>query len=185
MSQLNQDPHQQLNYQSAEIRALIFSSWEILQPIATQKEVSLSYSGAEQLYLQADPSRLTQVFLNIFDNAIKYSPKQKAIFVEVVSLPEQILKINIIDSGPGFAETDLPHVFQRLYRGDSSRSRIATKLGNNGAPVSNGGGLGLSIVQQIIQAHKGTIQAKNHPTTGGAWLQITLPLEPEFKNRES
>jgi len=81
----------------------------------------------------------------------------------------EYVEINIIDSGQGFNEADLPYIFERFYRGDSSRQR-------NTAPDEPGGsGLGLAIVQQIIFAHHGSIAALNHPQTGGAWLQITLP----------
>ncbi len=81
----------------------------------------------------------------------------------------EYVEINIIDSGEGFSEVDLPFVFERFYRGDSSRSR------QSAIDQPGGSGLGLAIVQQIILAHNGAIAARNHPKTGGAWLQITLP----------
>ena len=81
----------------------------------------------------------------------------------------EYVEINIIDAGQGFKEVDLPFVFERFYRGDSSRQRQST------IEEPAGSGLGLAIVQQIILAHHGSIAARNHPTTGGAWLQITLP----------
>jgi two-component system phosphate regulon sensor histidine kinase PhoR len=87
-----------------------------------------------------------------------------------------LIQIDIIDSGTGFSESDLPHVFERLYRGDASRQRQpVTSKSSVALARSSGSGLGLSIVQQIIQAHNGTIKASNHPETGGAWLQIKLP----------
>lgn len=86
-----------------------------------------------------------------------------------------LIQIDIIDSGAGFTESDLPHVFKRLYRGDPSRQKSPGTSEPCTIVGSSGSGLGLSIVQQIIQAHGGTVQAKNHPETGGAWLQIQLP----------
>jgi two-component system phosphate regulon sensor histidine kinase PhoR len=87
-----------------------------------------------------------------------------------------LIQINIIDSGAGFSETDLPHVFKRLYRGDASRNRQPVdSLTSKALGRSSGSGLGLSIVQQIVQAHSGSVEARNHPETGGAWLQLKLP----------
>ncbi len=85
------------------------------------------------------------------------------------------IQVDIIDSGSGFLESDLPYVFERLYRGDPSRQQESTSKRSQSLGTGSSSGLGLSIVQAIIQAHGGTINAKNHPETGGAWLQIKLP----------
>ena len=177
LSRLNKNPAQHLSYQLVDLRELIFSSWQILEPLAKQKEVTLLYSAPEHLYLQADYSRLTQVFLNLFDNGIKHSSPEKAIRVTAervaaFSSEQEAIQIDIIDSGTGFAEADLPYIFERLYRGDPSRTRQLADA--NTRSTRHGSGLGLSIVEQIVQAHGGSIIAKNHPD-GGAWLQITLP----------
>ena len=83
--------------------------------------------------------------------------------------------INIIDSGSGFASADLPYVFNRIYRGDTSRQRPHYMQIEEELSTNQGSGLGLAIVKQIIQAHGGSVSAQNHPETGGAWLQIKLP----------
>ena len=91
------------------------------------------------------------------------------------------LLLDVFDCGDGFLEKDLPHVFERFYRSDTSRTR-------SGDPaISNGTGLGLSIVQKIVESHQGKVQAKNHPDTGGAWLQVWLPTslvgaEPNYSS---
>ncbi len=196
LSQMEGDLSKNLTRKPVELRTFVQSVWQTLEPLARQKQLSLTYSGAD-VCLPADPSRLTQVFLNIFDNSIKYSPEQGNISVEVNLFPQtdrpDSVQINIIDSGCGFPESDLPHVFERLYRGDPSRTRQEKfSSAENGwqascpddippqgepphKPVSRGSGLGLAIVRQIVLAHRGCIQAKNHPKTGGAWLQIQLP----------
>jgi len=178
VSLLNQTPYEKLKYETVELKSLIFNSWQTLEGIATQKNLSFRYHGLAQLYLRGDLLRLTQVFLNLFDNAIQYSLPEKEVLVEVEILPEDFIQVNIIDSGAGFLETDLPHVFERLYRGDHSRVRVRNNPAYNSSFMSNGSGLGLSIVKEIILAHGGSIEAKNHPITGGAWLQFTLPIEP-------
>lgn len=187
ITNLEKNPTQSLTYQSVELRSLIDRAWQSLEPLAQLRQLTLNYHGDERIWIEADKARLTQVFLNLLDNSIKHSPPQAAIQVEVTRLEPEIsnsdivnnyssLQIDIIDSGAGFCEADLPYVFERLYRGDASRQRqqdTSKNLETKGR--SDGSGLGLSIVEQIIQAHNGSIQASNHPQTGGAWLQIKLP----------
>ncbi|MBD1894384.1 ATP-binding protein [Coleofasciculus sp. FACHB-129] len=182
LSHLEQDPSKHLTLKLVELRSLIHSAWETIEPLARQKQLSFSYSGSDTLLIKADASRLTQVFLNLLDNSIKYSPLEGAIRVEVNLIPNKdipnLVQINIIDSGIGFPEFDLPHVFERLYRGDPSRRRQHNSSGTSeelSVVVTTGSGLGLAIVRQIVIAHGGSVKAKNHPETGGAWLQIELP----------
>ncbi|MBW4613014.1 MAG: PAS domain-containing sensor histidine kinase [Desmonostoc vinosum HA7617-LM4] len=174
----------QLQLESVELRSLITSVWETLEPLAQQHHLSLTYSGPESVYIKADRARIYQVFLNLLDNSIKYSLPSTTILVQVQALPKkdtdrdnftfQIWEVNIIDSGVGFSQADLPHIFERFYRGDKARTHSPTSEGNSiGAIVGNG--LGLAIVQQIVLAHGGSIKAMNHPETGGAWMQIQLP----------
>ncbi|HEY9668879.1 MAG TPA: ATP-binding protein [Coleofasciculaceae cyanobacterium] len=193
LSNLERNPSKSLSYQSVELRSLIHSGWQTLEPLAQQKQLRLAYFGPDSVWLRADEGRLTQVFLNLFDNSIKHSPPQAAIRVEITRLeadaidseakgdslqdsyaPHSWIQIDIIDSGSGFSDSDLPHVFERLYRGDASRQKQQNSSESIVSVGSSGSGLGLSIVQQIIQAHGGTVQARNHPKTGGAWLQIKL-----------
>lgn len=187
LSQLEANPSKQLNRQPVELRSLIRSVWQILEPLAQQKKLNLTYSGPETLVLRADESRLYRAFLNLIDNSIKYSPFQGTIRIAVNLLPadnaSNHIQINIIDSGPGFADSDLPHIFERLYRGDPARARQPASLSNSpSSPVSTGSGLGLAIVRQIVLAHGGSVKAMNHPETGGAWLQVELPDAADFCN---
>jgi two-component system phosphate regulon sensor histidine kinase PhoR len=181
------DPSQSLKHKPLDLPALIRSAWHTLDPLAKQKQLNLVYIGPESSYIQADESRLMQVFLNLFDNSIRYSPAKGMIQakVEVLPSPEtgSQVQVDIIDAGCGFPPEDLPRVFERLYRGEPSRARnlagkepSLTAMPANAPSVSTGSGLGLAIVQQIIYAHGGSITAKNHPETGGAWLQLLLPV---------
>ncbi|MCP6759209.1 MAG: ATP-binding protein [Fischerella sp. CENA71] len=184
LTQLETDPTLKLNRESTEVRSLISKVWETLEPLAARYQVQLVYQGPENIWLQADASRLYQVFLNLLDNSIKYSPVGGSIAVEIKissvdnnrsGQPNALanLEVNIIDSGVGFAEADLPHVFERFYRGDQARTRDQTVESSSTTIV--GSGLGLAIVRQIILAHGGSIKAMNHPSTGGAWIQFVLP----------
>jgi len=179
LAQLQAAPDHVLKYQKIELHSLILSVWQTLEPIAQKKQITLTYSGDTSVAIQADRARLIQVFLNLLDNAIKHNPPQKEIFVQVythktvgIDKTRQVT-INVIDSGVGFNPADLPYIFERLYRGDKSRTR---EQENNSSPAADGSGLGLAIVEQIIQAHGGAIAAKNHPKIGGAWLEILLPV---------
>ncbi|MDB9314571.1 HAMP domain-containing sensor histidine kinase [Spirulina sp. CS-785/01] len=203
LSHLQHNATPTLQTQLLDLPSLLFSAWETLQPIAEQKQISLSYHGRESLEVRGDAERLVRVFLNILDNSIKYSPPQGVIVVQVTvdSIPENHtdesdswITIDIVDSGKGFQDQDLDYVFDRLYRGDPSRqqptqtpltAKPTTPNLQSGSvqsgsvqsgSVQSGSGLGLAIAQQIIQAHHGTIQAQNSPQTGGAWIQIKLPV---------
>ena len=181
LTQLQAAPNQALHYTLVDLKELIFSVWHSLKTIADKKKVTLVYAGMEQVNLEADRSRLIQVLLNLLDNAIKHSPQGKEILVEVKPTKynnasgraEAGIEINIIDSGNGFAPADLPYVFERLYRGDKSRTRQGY---TEEAFASSGSGLGLAIAKQIIEAHQGYTEANNHPETEGAWLKFVLPL---------
>lgn len=99
-------------------------------------------------------------------------------FPPEASAPQRWIVMDVIDQGQGFPPEAIAHVFERFFRADPSRHRPSPSLNSPiPAPIihSSGSGLGLSIVQQIIDAHGGSITAQNHPETGGAWLRLRLP----------
>jgi two-component system, OmpR family, sensor histidine kinase MprB len=110
----------------------------------------------EPVIAYAIPEQLTQALNNLLDNAARHSPRG-----EVVEIALSEAGLRVRDHGPGIHETDLPHVFDRFYRGTTSR----------GQP---GSGLGLAIVQHIIEQHGGTATA-NNARDGGAIFTIILP----------
>lgn len=185
ISQLEKKPQQNLKQETFPLQALIESAWETLKPLANQKQLQLNYQAQQPILIYGDYSRLTQVFLNLFDNAIKYSPADSNIWVKVIFLPSHVInqpenwvQISVIDQGNGLSNTDLLRVFDRLYRGNNATVDKSSLFDHTDSSInfqSSGTGLGLSITRQIILAHGGSIQAKNHPDTGGAWLQIELP----------
>jgi K+-sensing histidine kinase KdpD len=110
--------------------------------------------------IEADENRLYHMLLNLVDNAIKYSPRETAVSLQVEFTPENII-VQVIDEGPGIPEDDLDKVFEKYFRG-------------NDAKVQPGSGLGLSAVKVIAVSHGGNINVVNRPE-GGAHFTVTLP----------
>ncbi len=113
----------------------------------------------------ADSDRITQVLLNLLDNARRHTPRGGTITVSG-QREEKMLKVSIQDTGVGIDAKDLPHIFERFYRADRSRTG-----------ATGGSGLGLSIVKAILTAHKGNIGAESTPGQGTC-VWFTLPLAP-------
>ncbi|MBI2516398.1 MAG: histidine kinase [Opitutae bacterium] len=112
---------------------------------------------------QADPAKLTQVFSNLLDNALKYTPAGSRIELAGRVLETGEVEIAVRDNGPGIPAEDLPHIFERFYRVEKGRSR-----------ESGGTGLGLSIVKHIVQMHGGRVWAESAPGQGTS-IVIRLP----------
>ncbi len=130
------------------------------------REQGVAESRAFQpgIVLQADPDALKQVVSNLAQNAVKYAPRAEqrwSCFQE-----NGRAAIRIIDTGPGIAPQDLPHIFERFYRGEKARDR-----------ATGGSGLGLAITKSIVEAHGGAIEAESRPGAG-ATFTAWLPLEP-------
>ena len=131
LSQLDLKPGHRLALRKIDLVKLIHAAWANLEPLARKKSLQLKYIGPEQLLLEADETRLYQVLINLLDNSLKYSPPQQRIRVQLsleetlsaTGKPMQQAYLEIVDAGPGFSEADLPFVFERFYRADSSRSR--------------------------------------------------------------
>ena len=174
LSRLETPGTQNLRLGSIDLIKLIYDVWHTLAPIAAQKQIEFSCTGLSQLVLELDMARFTQVLINLFDNSIKYCPDRGHISIDIQLLGSNRVEIDLFDDGSGFTQLDLPHIFDRLYRGDVSRQRLPTS-NSNFDPHTTGSGLGLAIVRQIILAHQGSIVANNHPLTGGAWFKIILP----------
>ncbi len=169
LNQLQENAPQHIKKQPIQLDQLMEDAWHILEPLANQKSISCQQTGDTSFKVCADPVSLTQVLINLFDNAIRYSPDHSQIRV-ITRSQKQLVEIDIIDAGHGFNPQDLDQVFDRLFRSDLARHQQ-----NSATTITTGSGLGLSIVKQIILAHGGNITAQNHPETGGGWLQIQLP----------
>jgi signal transduction histidine kinase len=124
-----------------------------------------SISGTdEQLTINADPDRLSQVLNNLVANALRYTPRGGSIRLKADPSAGGVTLI-VEDTGSGISPEDLPYVFDRFWKAEKSRSR------HEGA----GSGLGLAIARQLVQAHGGTIQAESQPGQGTRFT-VTLPI---------
>lgn len=146
-----------------DLSQLVEQVWASVRPLADQRQIALELVAPAQLRLNGDNSRLHRALLNLFDNALRYSPDGGVVRVSLDRRGEWC-QLSVADQGPGLSEDDLAHLFERFYRGDPSRAR-SQRIGS---------GLGLSIVQQIAVTHGGRIQASNH-AEGGAVLELILP----------
>jgi signal transduction histidine kinase len=101
---------------------------------------------------------------NLLANAIRYAPPDSVVTVDIAA--GDPVTVTVRDHGPGFPPEHLPHVFERFYRADPSRTRD-----------TGGSGLGLAIVDQLVHAQGGTVTASNAPD-GGAVVRVALPSAP-------
>jgi signal transduction histidine kinase len=134
-----------------------------IHPTLEEKQIALEAQITDDLpTVSVDPQRIEQVLLNLLDNACRYTPPGGKIALSAYR-EDGAVHVSVRDGGPGIAPEDLPHIFERFYRGDKSRARS-----------SGGTGLGLSIAKALIEAHGGKIWAENAPQ-GGACFHFTVP----------
>jgi signal transduction histidine kinase len=146
---------------ACDLGELARSAGGLYDEIAAAKQISLSIETTDTP-VQADATRLRQAVANLIDNAIKYTPDGGRVVVATARRENQAV-LTISDSGPGVPEAEQARIWERLYRGDQSRSQ-------------SGLGLGLSLVRAIVEAHGGGVSVRNAPS-GGAVFEVTLPLE--------
>ena len=153
-----------MEFEPLEIPPIVNRCVNVLEKSAKDKSLSIKLAlPADLPKILGDHKRLSQVFLNLLDNAIKYTPEGGSITVSA-SCQEKVAQIDISDTGIGISEKDLPRIFERFYRVDKARSR---ELG--------GTGLGLSIVKHIVQAHNGQVWMQS--TLGqGSTFSFTIPI---------
>ncbi len=126
-------------------------------------EVEFDDPLEQRVTLNADPDRLSQLYRNLLRNTLRYTDPGGRLRVQA-RRERTILALDFQDSAPGVAAADLPHLFERFFRVEASRSR-----------AHGGAGLGLSICRNIAEAHGGSISARPSPL-GGLWVRVELPL---------
>jgi len=157
----------ELKFEPTDIDQLVRAVIDLHAPLAASKNIGLNFqSGSDPLPgIEADPQQLERVISNLVSNALNYTAPGGAVSLETVHEDDGIM-LTITDSGIGIASVDLPHIFERFYRGDSARK------------ASDGTGLGLAIVKEIVEQHQGLIEVVSAPGDG-TMFRVRLPLHPQ------
>jgi heavy metal sensor kinase len=133
-----------------------------MKVLAEQKDIDMSFSRQDNLTLDGDEGQLRRLFVNMLDNAIKYTSRKGKVIVMANKDPGRA-KVVVSDTGVGIPEDELPYIFDRFYQ--VSRARRA----------NHGFGLGLSIAKSIVESHHGTISCVSQPGQG-ATFTVSIPL---------
>lgn len=150
-----------LTLEKVSISDLIEEVLDLYRHVAEEKNVSLVTNVSKELYLYADHGRMRQVLANLLDNAVKYTPDGGRVEIEAFQRGQQVL-ILFRDTGIGIPLDEMPRIWDRLYRGDNSRSQ-------------RGLGLGLSLVKAVVQAHDGQVEVSPNPR-GGTLFSLYFPV---------
>ena len=161
-----------LNMKRVELDLLVTEVFQEMTILAGNK-VHIRLNEIDQAYVNGDRDRLKQVFINLVANAVQYTPMGGDVFLSLKRVGEQA-RIICRDTGPGIPAEDLPHIFERFYRAEKSRTRRET----------TGFGLGLSIANWIVERHGGRIEV-NSQEGKGTTFAIWLPLYKEGQKPET
>jgi heavy metal sensor kinase len=135
--------------------------------LAEEKGITVATHCPDDLFVFVDADRMRQALANLLDNAIKYTPPGGDVEIKAAQQESQVV-LTVRDSGCGISPEDLPRIWDRLYRGDRSRSQ-------------KGLGLGLSLVKAIVHAHEGRVEAESEPGRGSTFkIQLPLPDDPSI-----
>lgn len=149
--------------QACDLVMVARTALQLCEPRARSKNQRLTLEAPESLVTEGYPSLLEQMLVNLIDNALKYSPAETAVLVEVAAA-DPGLRLAVTDQGPGLPEKELGRIFERFYRVDKGRSSD-----------TGGTGLGLSIVKHVALVHGGQVQAFSR-LGAGCRFEVTLPV---------
>ena len=153
-----------------DIAELLEQSVDMHRPLAARHQINVHLNietsdPQREILMLGDEDRLMQLFDNLLQNTCRYTDPDGELHIVLRENADQV-RIEWYDSAPGVQEADLQHLFDRLYRVEASRNR-----------AKGGSGLGLTICQNIVHAHEGTISASPSPL-GGLKLTIVFPRRP-------
>lgn len=159
-----QDNWKNIVFQNVDIARIIKNSHRKILPLAKKKKIDLKIKTKKH-FISANQKILEEMMFIFLDNAIKYTPKMGKVIVKE-KIDKKHLFIEIKDNGMGIAKKDIPHIFDRFYRVDQSRSKSSI----------SGFGLGLSLAKKMIEIHKGSVKVISKMNKGTSFI-IKLPLK--------
>ncbi len=149
--------------QQVDVSACMHQIVQAFQDRLASRGLALTLLLPERpVIIEADERRLMQLLKNILENSLRYTDADGQVQLKLTAETDDV-RIDLLDSAPGVSDAELPKLFERLYRVESSRNR-----------ATGGAGLGLPLCQTIVQAHGGVIHAQHSPL-GGVWISIVLP----------
>ena len=146
------------------LKQLIEELYEDCEVLASKKHISVQVRKSEEVSIHGDKMRLRQLFLNLIDNAIKYTPESGTVSLQL-ERQNGFAKVQVSDTGIGIPKEEQTKIFDRFYRVDKARSR---EMG--------GSGLGLSIAKWIAELHRGHIEVESEPKQGTTF-SVYLPID--------
>jgi len=153
------------NRMPTDVSKILQSAVARFEPAAQSKSIQVELHAEGDLpTVTADPDRMAQVMNNLMTNALRHTPEGGRITVSAAAVKDAV-EVAVTDSGEGIKAEDLPHIFDRFWRVDRSRSR-----------AGGGSGLGLAIVRALVEAHGGTVQAASDGPGLGSVFAFTLPV---------
>ena len=155
---------EQLSFEDVELKGLITGLASNIEALAQDKGIKFVVDAKEELTVNGDKVKLRQLFINILENAVRYTPIAGQISVSLVQKDANAV-VAIADTGIGIPPEHLPHIFERFYRVDKARAR-----------ADGGVGLGLAIAKIIAESHKGNIEVESELGKGTTFT-ISLPLK--------
>ncbi len=161
-----------LQVENVSMLDILERATSLLQLQASEKKIVLNLEIPKNLLLtiEADQALLHQAVYNLIENAIKYTPENGSVTVRVRAMPNDLI-FEVEDTGIGIAPDDLPHLFEKFYRGKQREAR-----------AQHGSGLGLAIVRSIAEQHSGRVWVESQLASGSIFfLQIPL-TQPKAKH---
>jgi len=148
------------------LEEVVVEAYERVEALANKKSIEFD-NDLKDLHVKGDDKSLVELFVILFDNAIKYSPEKSTISIKM-QVRDDKAEVSVSDQGMGIKASDLPYIFNRFYRADTSRSKEKVE----------GYGLGLSIAKSILELNKGDISVSSHPGKGSKFT-VKLPFLSE------
>jgi len=156
----------QLDRRKMDIAGLVREACDLFQAPAEDKDLKLICRTPDNFIIHGDMRLIQRMIANLLDNAIKYTPSNGSIDVDIRNTDNQSVLISVKDTGIGISKQDLAHIFERFYRCDPSRSQAGT-------------GLGLSFARAVARAHDGDINVTSAPNQGSTFTVILPQGQPE------